>query len=262
MSSQKHIYDELRSLDSTLPVPDNNPVYSVPEGYFNGLADRILAKVKQPEHSVQTELESLSPLLAGIPKQMPYSVPSFYFDETLAGVSAAPTEPTSPVLEAISKTTPYQVPKGYFETLPPQIIAAVQPKGKVVPLFARSWMKMASAAAVIGAIIFGGFQLLSNNAADERNGMADGTAITPPQQQVASNNQPILKEIKKASTKELEAFIATVRPATTKAAVTTATQPETKKLEAEELLKDVSISEMESFLSAIPTMDEDVMITD
>ena len=74
MRSQTNIKDELKSLESGLPVTDN-PAFSVPEGYFEGLASSVLAKVKASEASVQKELAEISPLLAGIPKVTPYSVP-------------------------------------------------------------------------------------------------------------------------------------------------------------------------------------------
>jgi len=81
MSSRNAIQDELKSLGSSLPVTDN-PFFSVPQGYFEELADSILAKVKASEIlTPQAELNELSPLLAGIPKVTPYSVPSFYFEE-------------------------------------------------------------------------------------------------------------------------------------------------------------------------------------
>lgn len=261
MSSQKHIQDELRSLGIGLPVNNNQP-FSVPEGYFDGLAARILAKVKSMEGSAQSELEEISPLLAGISKQTPFSVPSSYFEENLTGIGAVSGElEESQVLATIGKEMPYAVPGGYFEAFPEQALKTVKPETRVVPLFSRTWMRVASAAAVAGALFFGGYQLLSSNDGD--NSFATNLpAIDTVQQQVASNSQPIRKEIKQVSTSELQAFVETMQTNAAKSSATKSKIESGKGMKVEELLKDVSTSEMESFLSDIPTVDDDLIITD
>jgi|GEM_PF-859708 len=259
MSSQKHIQDELRSLGSDLPTSNNHP-FSVPEGYFDGLAANILAKVKGNENSAQAELAELSPLLAGIPKQTPYSVPTSYFEENLVGGITVLKEEESLVLKTIGKLLPYQVPTGYFDALPEQLLTKVaMPKAKVVPLFSRTWMRVATAAVIGGALFFGGYQLLSSNNSEVA---APPTAKVPDttNQQIAANNPlPIEKEIKQVSTKDLEEFIATVEVNAPKAKNKSAKDPGSK--DVKELLKDVSVKEMESFLSSLPT-DDDLLITD
>ena len=253
MSSQKDIQDELKSLESSLPFSNSQP-FSVPDGYFEGFAAVVLAKVKGSEMSPDAEMRELSPLLAGIPKITPYSVPLSYFEENLAG---AVNKDGVDVEEGWSRTTPYAVPDGYFEAFPSVLLNKILlPKAKVVPLFARNWMRVASAAIVGGALFFGGYQLFSKNP-EPSEPVAQQPDTT--KNLVASNNQPVLKEIKQASTKELEEFIETVQ-------VTAALTPKQNKLsdknEVEELLKDVPTSEMEVFLSAIPTADDDLLITD
>src|SRR5215204_3810161 len=114
MSSQKNIQDELRSLGSSIPLNNNQP-FSVPEGYFEGLAAAVLAKVKNNENSVQAELDEISPMLAGIPKRTPYSVPSSYFENNIGGIDAFIKESDSSLLAGIGKQHPYTVPENYFE---------------------------------------------------------------------------------------------------------------------------------------------------
>jgi hypothetical protein len=113
-------------------------------------------------------------------------------------------------------------------------------------------MRVASAAVVAGALFIAGLQLFSG-----KPELTDPVATNPDttQNQVAQNSKPVIKEIEQASTQELEDFIETVD-------VTAAVTPKKKRIdkEAEELLKDVSVSEMESFLSSIP-MDEELLVT-
>ena len=260
MSSQKHIQDELRSLGSDLPTSNNHP-FSVPEGYFDGLSAAILAKVKGMDNAIQAELAELSPLLAGIPKQTPYSVPTSYFDESLVGASLVLSQDESEVLAEVGKSMPYEVPVGYFDSFPNQLLEKVSPpKAKVVPLFSRGWMKVATAAVIGGALLFGGYQLLSgSNEQISTPGTARVQDTTT--QQIASNNTlPIDKEIKQVSTKDLEDFIETVEINASRVPKKSTKDPDTK--EVEELLKDVSVKEMESFLSSLPTADDDLLITD
>jgi hypothetical protein len=258
MNNPKNIQDELRSLESGLPVNNIQP-FSVPDGYFEGLATIMLAKVKNIEVSAGAEISELSPLLAGIPKTTPYAVPSSYFENTLEDISGLTKESDSPMLNAIGKNTPFSVPEGYFENLPVEIMAKVsKPKAKVVPLFGRTWMRVASAAAIAGALFLGGYQLLRDNSKE-----LPSTAATQnesiDQNLLASNTQPIEKDIREASTKELEDFIATVQanPEST----TENIKSTSDRTEVEELLKDVSTKEMESFLSAMPMTDDDFLTT-
>lgn len=259
MSNQKNIQDELKGLESSLPVNNNQP-FSVPEGYFEGLAAAILAKVKINEYPVQAELDEISPLLAGIPKRMPYSVPFSYFEENIVSINGRSEETDSRVLTAVGKTMPYTVPLGYFEDLPEKVLGKVAaPKAKVVPLFARTWMRVATAAAIIGALFFGGYQLLLTKT-DGAEPLANQRLVDTTQNQMAANSRPGAKEMKKVSTEELEDFIENVQADAVKPPVKRSANSDNEELE--ELLKDVSTTEMEKFLSAIPTLDDEFLITD
>ena len=46
MTNQNNIQDELRSMNSELPVENSQNTFSVPQGYFDGLAASIITKVK------------------------------------------------------------------------------------------------------------------------------------------------------------------------------------------------------------------------
>ncbi|MDB5207132.1 MAG: hypothetical protein JWR72_2207 [Flavisolibacter sp.] len=255
MSNQKNIQDELNSLESGLTV-NNDQVFSVPEGYFEGFASSLLAKVKASEVSAQTELAELSPLLAGIPKVTPYSVPFFYFEQNAALIPDFSEDPQLSFLSEIGKAVvPYKIPQGYFDTLPEQIVSKVtQPMAKVVPLFARKWMRMVAAAVVGGILFVGGYQYFNDKPPADLAGNSSDTT----QNFVAQNAPAIEQEIRKTSTKELDEFIKNVGINVKTAKAETSSSG---KDNAKELLKDVSDTEMEAFLSALPTTDE-LFVTD
>ena len=66
---------------TVIDITRNNP-YEVPKNYFETLPEILLKKVKaQNTDSAKEELEVLSPLLSQIGKKTPFSTPAGYFDE-------------------------------------------------------------------------------------------------------------------------------------------------------------------------------------
>jgi hypothetical protein len=104
----------------------------VPAGYFEQLPGQILRKVRTAE--VQEELETLSPLLAGLPKSFPLSVPPDYFEQLSQQLfqhidteqQAQPdTEEVSSFLAGMPKVFPMSPPAGYFDQLDAVIMARI-----------------------------------------------------------------------------------------------------------------------------------------
>lgn len=153
MTPDKHIENELRELAPALADACKKSVYSVPVGYFDQFADRMLERIQQAQ-----ELADISPLLAGLPKKMPYQVPEGYFQHT-----QVPS-----LLDTASRSMPYTVPSGYFDELPNEVLrkVAAPATGRVVTM-TRSFMKYAAAAVVTGIVAVGAWWFLYNdNAAD------------------------------------------------------------------------------------------------
>jgi hypothetical protein len=240
MNSRIHIQSELEEINSSLPFNVKMPVFNVPEGYFESFANDVLAKVKGKQAvSVSDELSSISPLLAGISRKMPFSVPDNYFEEGIFPPSITGEEDNLPeVLSAAGKLMPYEVPAGYFDRLPQQILQKVaeKPSAKVVS-FNRSWMRYAAAAVLIGFVALLGFFYLSGN-----------KTIDPAKQPEAW----IARKLKNISNQELEEFIKT-------ASVINGTEMAKKevkgngKYEVEKLLQDVSDTELDAFLKQVPS---------
>ncbi|HEY0433731.1 MAG TPA: hypothetical protein VGC95_07660 [Chitinophagaceae bacterium] len=109
-------------------LPTATP-YQVPVGYFDDLAERIMAHIRQhPDYQkCQEELAALSPMLSNLQKR--------------------------PV---------YTVPEGYFENL---TVAGAPAKGaaKVISLSSRKWIRYAAAAVVTGLIAVVGLLVYNNN---------------------------------------------------------------------------------------------------
>src|SRR6476469_4602377 len=118
MNSRDAIQQELKDLRSSLPPTNNEqPVFTVPEGYFENFAASVLAMVKrQPSVPAADELTELSPVLAAIPRQTPYHVPEDYFTHLAIDLPALVNEEALPdLLTTHTKQMPYHVPAGYFD---------------------------------------------------------------------------------------------------------------------------------------------------
>ncbi|NCT92801.1 MAG: hypothetical protein GXC72_00120 [Chitinophagaceae bacterium] len=101
-------------------ITGKNLPYLVPADYFAQLPAAVWQAIRSS--AVSTELESVAPLLSGIPRQMPYSVPS-----------------------------------GYFQEKP--VTGITMPAAKPVPVrrMAARWMQYAAAAVVTGVLVMGAF---------------------------------------------------------------------------------------------------------
>jgi hypothetical protein len=148
--------------------------YEIPLGYFESLPETILNRIKADQtNDAGEELEMLSPLLKGIGKKNPFSMPEGYFselsDNAIAGAQAldfVQEELSSPLLDGLKNKQVYEVPAGYFEQLPERLLNKVQPQqsGKVVSMrFTKRIMQYAAAAVIAGIIITTGWLYLGNN---------------------------------------------------------------------------------------------------
>lgn len=131
-----------------------NPVYSVPSGYFEGFAEKLMGRIKaaeitgaaqtikkdadksrsaleDPAISSLDELTILSPLLSRIDKKMPFGVPEGYFSSLPAVATATAKEGEyllSPLMTGLKNKPTYQAPEGYFNTLTASILEKAQQK--------------------------------------------------------------------------------------------------------------------------------------
>jgi hypothetical protein len=240
MNSHNNIEDELRGMNSDLPAnPDKNP-FSVPEGYFEGLAGSIMAKIKTGEGSTaKEEIASLSPLLAGISRSMPYEVPGNYFQSNIDELPyIVGDDPQSAILSLVERVTPYEVPFDYFTNFPGQVLEKVTDRQtRVIPMVRRKWMRLAVAAMVAGIIALTGyFYSLQKNGFDA--------------------DQPIAQQLKNVSTTELSEFIKTAD--VTAASNSTVHNKPAVVTEVKSMLNGVSDKELDAFLRQVPTDDEDL----
>jgi hypothetical protein len=154
MNNNRDILNEVQGIN----------VYTVPDGYFNSLADEIMSSI---------HLETGKQFA----QQGPYTIPDRYFEDlsstiltrlqAIPGNISTPVETENSFLATIGKANVYEVPAGYFDQLPAQLVkqAGHPEKGKLVSLrsVTRRWVTYVSAAAVAGIMVVGAFLFTDND---------------------------------------------------------------------------------------------------
>jgi hypothetical protein len=238
MNNRKHIQEELKELNSALPFDAKEPVFSVPNNYFENFAASVLQKIKEESApSAAEELASLSPTLAGLSKKMPFSIPENFFTTLENDIPALIQEDTLPAsLAGLDKKMPFSVPAGYFENIPDQLLSKVALKqAKVISFNRTRWMRLAAAAIVTGVVAVSSIFYFNENkkAAPEKQ-----------------SETWVADKLQNVSNQDLEQFIETADISGGREVA------KSNKTEVRTMMKDVSVKEMDAFLAQLPADDE------
>lgn len=234
MNSRNNIQRELESANSSLPFDVRMPVFDLPQGYFENFAAGVLARIKG--ETAAGEIAGLSPLLAGLRRQMPYALPPDYFAQPLA---AATGQDPIPGWGAEARQMPYTVPPGYFKGLAYEVQQRLQPRqAKVIPLFARRWVQYAAAAVLTGALVLAGLLYPGKTRIDPK----------------ANPDAWVATKLDDVSNQELDAFFS----ASGLSGTETVQQAGTSKTEVRKMLQDVPSSDLDAFLNQLPAGSEHI----
>lgn len=234
--------NELTGLGPTLASHNPQNIYTVPDGYFEGLANQILNRIRALKTTdAKEETGYLSPMLSVVSKEMPYSVPVGYFgnlDENFLQrirehadyqTSEEEIDSLSPMLSGLRNKNPYSVPAGYFESFKPGI---EKEEAKVISITKRRWFKLAIAAAIVGVITIGAILFFSSGKVDPNKN---------PDEWIAKNVK------KKVSTEKIDEFVALAKEDDSMKPVDQNVPEKTD--EIKELMKDVPEKDITEFLN-------------
>ena len=244
MTNRNTILNELTNLGSTLGDYSARNLYVVPDGYFEGLANQILNRIKALEASdAKEELAYLSHLLSDASKETPYTAPHGYFQNLSENLlrkisehadyqtSKEEIESLSPLLSKLKNKNPYSVPGGYFEM---QETRAEKKEAKVISITKRRWHRLAVAASVIGIFVISGLLFVSRN-----------NKVT-----IANNPGKWIEKnvVDKVSKEKIDEFVKLAEDETLN---TVEENDATKQAEIKELMKDVPEKEIQDFLNDV-----------
>jgi len=241
MTNRNIILNELKDLESFLGNYHPQNIYTVPNGYFEGLPTQILNRIKALEATnAKDELKYLSPLLSNVSKEMPYAVPAGFFqslsEDVLKKISEHEDYQTSeeeigslsPLLSSLKNKNPYSIPAGYFERLE---TGAEKKETKVISITRRRWYRLAVAAVVIGIVAISGLAIFRSKQVDPNKN---------PQAWIEKNVD------KKVSKDKIDEFVKLAEDGSTNVAYE---KDDVKHAEIKELMKDVPEKEIEAFLN-------------
>lgn len=199
MDTRNDILNELKALGSTLAEREVTNVFTVPDGYFEGLGDSvmraingdtILKNINQPDSagvpagyfeglagSIMDKIkaqqaatnpvdEALSPLLESLRHKNVFEVPAGYFEGLTASITeridtADELVQLPAVLKQLQQKNAFEVPQGYFEGLAPEIMSKLKPApAKLVKMSSLRLARYAVAAAFIGAMALGVYKFI------------------------------------------------------------------------------------------------------
>jgi hypothetical protein len=154
MNEENKILEELREISSILASVEKKNVFTVPENYFENLAEKI---------SLHTFLHETKKRQA----ENWQGVPAGYFDTLSSQIltkikrEEAENAEESTFLSSLKDKNVFTVPEGYFDNLSENIISKIdRPAAKVIPISsAKNWWKYAAAAVVTGAIAVSSLQI-------------------------------------------------------------------------------------------------------
>lgn len=253
MTPENNIAQELKELESSLAGLSAQNTYSVPEGYFEGLAERVLSRIRAMEAATAAEeLRYLSPLLSQLPKTMPYQVPAGYFEDmesTLVSVAMYGEQNASeelgnlsPLLSGLKKEMPYSVPAGYFDTISAPVAAENKPAKVVSMGGSRKWFRYAAAAVVTGVVALTAIQFYNRPASIDPN---------------MDSHAWVKKNTEKIKSEKIEELIQLTRIEETNGQESiAAAEPKIK--EVKELIKDIPDTEIQELLKDTELLDENL----
>jgi len=241
MTNRNTILNELAELGSSLANHDPQNIYPVPAGYFEGLADQIMIRIKALEATnAKEELSYLSPFLSNVSNETPYSVPAGFFQDLSEDVlkrisehedhqtSEEEIETLSPLLSGLKNKNPYSIPAGYFERLETGI---EKKETKVISITKRRWYRLAVAAVVIGIVAVSGLAIFRSKQVDPNKN---------PQAWMKKNID------KKVNKDKIDEFVKLAEDESINVAYE---KDDVKLSEIKELMKDVPEKEIEDFLN-------------
>jgi hypothetical protein len=248
MTNRNTILNELAELGNVLAHHDTQNIYAVPAGYFEGLADQILDRIKTLEaNDAKEELSYLSPILNNVSKEVPYSVPAGFFqylsDDVLKKInehgdhqtSGEEIEALSLLLSSLKNKNPYSIPAGYFAKLETVVVRkdsfGEKKETKVFSITNRRWYRLAVAAVVIGIIAISGLAIFRSKQVDPNKN---------PQAWIEKNLD------KKVSKDKLDEFVKLAEDESINVA---SEKDEVKHAEIKELMKDIPEKEIVDFLN-------------
>jgi len=237
MNNRKVIQQELNEWNLKVISAIQEPVFSLPDSYFENFPSTVLSKIKD-EIAVPTgeELIISSPIFSRLSRQMPFEVPQNYFSNFVYITTELTENHLQETMGGLNKIQPYTLPSGYFNDFPEKMLARVSSApAKIIPIHSRNWFRIAVAAIVAGIISISGFLYFNDS---QNNSIGTTTSLA--------------HNLNEVPDKELEDFISTADAGNEDDIIETSTTV----TNINALLQDIPDHELDAFLEQVPDDEE------
>jgi len=169
MENRTEILNELQSLSHTLAGLHGVNVYTVPDGYFNVLSENILHTIQLPQYGVIYSAQKKDP--TDVPQGYFENLADIILAKIkMVDNASEELRSLSHMLYSAQNEKVYTVPKNYFEQLHTELVEKVQPQQTIVTTMRKrnfTFIKYAVAAVFTGIITFGAFKFTTANKLDD-----------------------------------------------------------------------------------------------
>ena len=204
MENKFDILNELRELSPTLAAINKVNVFTVPQGYFEYLSADILMGIEtenglSAKNIITQQVDVPTGYFDGLANSILAKIKAHDNEDALAETRAL-----SPMLYSIQNENVFEAPQDYFDSLTEEVLDKVKPQPKVIKMQKRSnsFFKYAVAAVFTGVMALGVFNFTSTGTKDVElpNYVKAGLAQN-------SNNVNVDQELAKISSDDIAKYL-------------------------------------------------------
>lgn len=173
MKGSNEILNELESVSPELAAIDKVNVFRVPVGYFSDLPQRISTSIFFDQHA-KTQVSDIpdgyfDKLSNKILAKIKNNVTSSKAGEEIRNIS--------PLIHSLREKKVFNIPPAYFESLSDRVVNKAKPgRVKIISLHAtKNWWKFAAAAMIAALISIWALQLFNNKGAGNNSSQLSAT---------------------------------------------------------------------------------------
>ena len=203
MPANKDILLELQGISPLLAVISDKNIFSVPQGYFETLSEKIVGNIES-----ELIINAKAPIFQ-VPQGYFDNLSSLILDKITTNDAEEELKLSSSLLHNIKQTKTYKTPANYFNELPINLLKKINVSSvKVVKISRfRKVFKYAAAAVIAGAISLGIYKY-TNTPFSNKNTSVSYAMLTPAiEKGKGMNEQQFNEELNFLSNKDISTYL-------------------------------------------------------
>jgi hypothetical protein len=183
MNKSTEIWNELNGISPALAAMERVNVFQVPDDYCNELDKRICTSVFLHQDEKNMDLKVPDGYFEGLSNRILLKIKNTFSDSTVTEINNVKREieSISPLLFSLNEKNVFTVPDNYFENFNDVISSKLNnSKAKIFSINKeRKWWKYAAAAVITGGVLIGALQIFNNQSRQDNNQLMTASANIP-----------------------------------------------------------------------------------